>query len=164
MNKYFYTGPKIEIGKDSIKIKERNIRLSYQDIKSIRIKYTRLDRAGLLYIIAGIIALSLILFLFFIFIHGLFSDTTILRTSGLFYKRRMIILLLFFFTGGPFFIIFKVRKYLKKYLMLVISWDHHDFRIKISELGRDVNDLKTFFEGKVRSIRTDIPDKNNRKD
>lgn len=152
MNKRFYNGSKIEIGKDYIKIKRRNIRLSYQDIKLISIKNTRLDRAWLIYIIAGIISFSIILFLFYIVIQGLFSDSTILMRSGLFYRKRMIILLMFFFIGGPFFIIIKVKKYFKKYLMLVINWKHHDFRIRISDLGINAYELKIFFEGKVKSL------------
>ena len=162
MNKHFYNGQKIDIGKDYIKIKERNIRLSYQDIKVISIKYTRLDRAWFIYIIAGIIAFSIILYIFFIVVQGLYSDSTMLRTSGLFYRKRILILLMFFFISGPFFIVFKVKKYFKKYLMLVINWNHHDFRIKISDLGRSVYDLKMFFEGKVKLIKSDIPNETNK--
>ena len=157
MNKHFYKGPKIEIGKDYIRIKKRNIRLSYQEIKSIRIKKTRIDRAWLFYILTGFAGLSIILFLFYIFIQGLFNDTAILARSGLFYRKRIIVLLMFFFIGGPFFIIIKIKKYFKKDLMLVINWEHHDFRIKISDIGIDVYKLKMFFEGKLESLEFEIP-------
>ena len=63
---------------------------------------------------------------------------------------------MFFFIGGPFFIIVKIKKYFKKYLMLVIKWDHHDYRIKISDLGINVSKLKGYFEGKMESIHVDI--------
>ena len=59
---------------------------------------------------------------------------------------------MFFFIGGPLFIIFKVKKYFRKYEMLVIQWDHDEFRIKISDLRLKVNDLKVFFEGKIESF------------
>ena len=157
MNKHFYNGPKIEIRKDYIKIKERNIKLNYHDIKSISIKNTRLNRAWLLFIIAGIIAFSIIFSFFYLVIQGLFSDSSILSSSGLFYRKRIIIPLMFFFIGGPFFIIFRIKKYFKKYLMLVINWDHNDFRIKISDLGINVYELKKFLEGKIESVKFTIP-------
>jgi hypothetical protein len=156
MNKPFYNGPKIEIRKDYIKIKKRNIILNYEDIKSISIKHTRLDRAWFLYIIAGIISFSIILFLFCIVIRDLFSDSNTLVRSGLFYRKRMMILLMFFFIGGPLFIIVKIRKYFKTYLMLVINWKHHDFRIKISDMGINAYELKNFLENKVKSMVVDI--------
>jgi hypothetical protein len=64
---------------------------------------------------------------------------------------------MFFFIGGPFFIIFRIKKYFKKYLMLVINWDHNDFRIKISDLGINVYELKKFLEGKIESVKFTIP-------
>lgn len=156
MNRHFYKGPKIEIRKDYIKITKRNILLSYQDIKLISIKNTRLDRAWYLYIIAGIIAISIILYVFFMVIRGLINDSTILTNSGLYYRKHLISVFMFFFIGGPLFIIIKVKKYFKKYLMLVIHWDHHDFRIKISDLKINVYELKTFLKSKVGSMEFEI--------
>lgn len=68
----------------------------------------------------------------------------------------MMILLMFFFIGGPFLIIIKVKKYFRKYLMLVINWKHNDFRIRISDMGINVYALKIFFEGKVKYIVFDL--------
>ena len=65
MNKSFFNGPKIEIGREYIRLKKRNIRLTYQDIKLISIKNARIERAWLLYIIAGLIGLLIILYLFY---------------------------------------------------------------------------------------------------
>jgi len=156
MNRHFYNGSKIEIGKDYIKIKERNIRLNYQEIKSISIKNTRIHRAWLIYVIAGIVACCIILSLFCLLIHGLISNAAALRNSGLFYRKHVVVLLVFFFTGGPFFIVWKVKKYFKKYLMLIIKWDHDDFRIKISDLRINKNDLKKFFADKEKSFECDF--------
>ena len=149
MNKHFYNGPEIEIGKDFIRLKKKNLKLSYQDIKSIMIIKTRIDRAWLLYILAGIIAFAFILFLVFTVIQGLYSDSGFIARSGLFYRRRGMTILMFIFIGGPLFIIYKVKKYFQRPLMLVIKWDHHDFRIKISDMGIKVRDLELFLEGKI---------------
>jgi hypothetical protein len=157
MNKHFYNGPKVEIGKDFIKIKERNIKLSYQDIKLISIKNARVNRVWLLYIIAGIIGFSIILFLFCIVLQGLFSDSPKFAISGIFYRKRTIILFMLLFIGGPSFIIYKIKKYFKKYLMLIIQWDHHDFRIKISDLRINVNELRIFLESKTEFLEFDNP-------
>jgi len=156
MNKPFYSGPKIEIRKDFIKIKKRNITLNYDDIRRISIKHTRLDRAWFLYILAGVITFLIILFLFCIVIRDLFGDSNTLVRNGLFYRKRMMILLMLFFIGAPLFIIVKVKKYFRKYLMLVINWKHNDFRIRISDLGITAYELKNFFENKVKSMVFDI--------
>ena len=66
--------------------------------------------------------------------------------------------LIFIFIGGPFYIIFKIKKYFKRYLMLIIKWKHSDFRIKISDLGINVNELRMYLEGKMKSLEVDISD------
>ena len=151
MNKSFYNGPEIEIGETCIKIKKRNIKISYRDDGSIRIVDARLHRAWLLYILAGIAAMSLILLLFIMVIRGVFGDSAGWPNGGVFFRRRTIIPFMFIFIGGPVFIYMKIRKYFRKYPMLVIRWDHHDFRIRVSDLHVDAGDLKTFLETKTGS-------------
>jgi len=149
MSNHFYDGPKLKIGKDFIKIKERNILLDYSEIKSVSIRTSRLSKAWLLYIISGMIAMSVILILLFMVVYGLLTDSGAFAGNRLFTNRRIIILLMLIFIGGPFFIVYKIQKYFRKYLMLIIRWDHRDFRIKISDLKIDVNELKVFLERKI---------------
>ena len=65
---------------------------------------------------------------------------------------------MFIFIGGPFFIITRIKKYFKKYLILIIRWDHDEFRIKISDLGINASELKIFFESKTASVQVEIQD------
>jgi hypothetical protein len=155
MNNPFYNGPKIEIGKDFIRIKKGNTRINFLDIKSIRIKKTRIDRVWIIYILTGLIALSIILFAFWYFIMGLFVDPGMVN-QRLYTGKRVMILWMLLFIGGPFFIILKIKKYFRKHLMLVIKWDHHDFRIKISEMKINALELKSFFEGKIQQPDVDM--------
>ena len=157
MTKRFYIGPKIEIREDYINIKDKSIKLKYQDIRSIKIKYSRLNKAGILFVLIGIISLLIILYLFILVIQGVFIDSSLLSNNGFFFKKRVLILLVFIFIGGPFYIIFKIKKHFKKYLMLIIKWKHSDFRIQISELGINVNELWMYLEGKIESLEFDIP-------
>jgi hypothetical protein len=149
MSKHFYNGSKLEISTSGIKIKKRNIKLTYPEITRITIKRTRLSRAGLLIIIAGALVIIAILFLFFLFIRGAFSDATFSSHGGLYYRKRVVVALLVFFIGGPLFIFVKIRKYFPKHEMLVISWKHHDYRVKLSDLGVNASELKRFLEDKV---------------
>ena len=151
MNKSFYNGPKLEIGKDYIRIKKRKTRLNYQDIRLNSIKKARPDRAWLLYIIAGLIGLMVILYLFYLVIQGLFSESDFIARSGLFYRKRGIVVVMFILIGGPLFIIYKIKKYFKRDLRLIIKWYHHDFRIKISDMGIKASDLKMFLEERIES-------------
>ena len=41
--------------------------------------------------------------------------------------------------------------------MLVIKWDHEDFRIKISDIGQNVDELTMFFESKIENIKISVP-------
>jgi hypothetical protein len=65
--------------------------------------------------------------------------------------------MVFILIGGPLFIISKIKKYFKKYLMLVIKWQNDDFRIKISELKKNEIEIKKFFEGKVKGKVLNFP-------
>ena len=153
MKKQFYSGPKIEIGQDHIKIKEQNIRLNYKDIKSIGIKNTRLSRKWLLYLVTGVLAFIVILGIFFLFIRGSIDDQAHVPGSGFYNRKHSISLLMFIFIGGPLVILFKVKKYFRKHIMLVIKWENADFRIKISDMGIDANELKMFLERKIESSK-----------
>jgi len=157
MAKRFYNGPQIEINDDYIYIKDKNIKLKYQDIKSIKVKYSRLSKAWILFILIGIISLSIILYLYILVIQGVFFDSSLLSINGIFYRKRMLVLLIFILIGGPFYIIFKIKKYFKKYLMLIIKWDHSDFRIQILPLSINVNELRMFLGRKIESLEFEIP-------
>ena len=158
MNKHFCHGKEIVIGTGFIWLKEKNLRLSYDAIRSVSIRMARLHRAGLFYIIAGMAALALILGLFMAGITGLLDHPENPAILGLFNRRHGISLLLFFFIGGPAFIIARIRKYFRKYPMLVIRWKHRDFRIRISDLKINVQDLKVFLESRVGCLAFELPD------
>lgn len=155
MNKPFYSGPKIEIGRDFIKIKKGNTRIYYPDIKSISIKHSRLNRAWFLYILTGMIALSIILFAFWYFIMGLFVDPGFVNQK-LYTGKRVMILWMLLFLGGPFFIILKIKKYFKRHMMLIIKWDHHDFRIKTSGLKINLSEFERFLKDKIDAQKLEI--------
>jgi hypothetical protein len=155
MNKPFYNGSGIEISKDFIRIKKGNYRIDYKDILSIRIKKTRIDRAWIIYILTGLIALSIILFVFCYFIAGLFFDPGLVNQK--FYTgKRVMILWMLLFLGGPFFIILKIKKYFRKHMMLIIKWGHHDFRINISGMNINLHELERFLEGKIDAQKFEI--------
>jgi len=144
MNKSFYNGPRILISEDFIKIKDRNLRLEYKDILLVAVRKTRIDKWWLLYILAGIILCLTILYLFFLTIKGITNDSGILA-GGNYHRNRFITVLVFFFIGSPVFIIGKIKKYFKKHLMLIINWEHGEFRMKISSMGISEDELKNYF-------------------
>ena len=148
MNKPFCRGPNIVIGSDYIRLKETDTKLVYSEIRSVSIRNARLHRAGLLFILSGVVALALIFWLFLYAIIGLGNDTANPASHAIFYRKHGISLVLFLFIGGSVFIVTKTRKYLKKYPMLVIRWGGRDFRIKISELDKNAEELTMFFESK----------------
>ena len=41
--------------------------------------------------------------------------------------------------------------------MLIIRWEKHEYRIRVSELGVRAIDLKRFLEGKTTLLEYDIP-------
>ena len=148
MNKPFCRGPNIVIGNDFIRLKETDTKLTYGELRSVSIRNVRVHRAGLLFILAGVVALVLILWLFLYAIIGLGNDTANPASHAIFYRKHGISLVLFLFIGGPVFIVSKTRKYFKKYPMLVIRWGSRDFRIKIADLDKNADELRMFFDGK----------------
>jgi hypothetical protein len=52
----------------------------------------------------------------------------------------------------PIVISYRIARYLTRPLMLIIKWDKGEFRIKFSELGISVAELKSFLAGKVEVV------------
>jgi hypothetical protein len=151
MKNSFYNGPKIEIGEHYIKIKKKDLRLSYSEIKSADIKNTRSDRFWLVYIIAGIIIILIFLYFLFLTIQGLMNGSSFITGNGHRNNYKSLAFIIAFLTGVPLFIISRIKKYFRKYPVMIIVWKKHEFRIKISELGIKENELKSFIESKVKT-------------
>jgi len=148
LNNELYNGPKLKIGKDAVVIKARNIKLGFSEIESVCIKNTRISRASIFLVMAGILALAVILYLLIVFIQGMMGEMAAFSGGGLYYRKHLISVIMFFFIGAPIIIILKIKKYLRKEMMLVIRWKNDDFRIKVSEMRRTVYEINNFFESK----------------
>ena len=152
MKNSFYNGPKLEIREHYIKIKKRNIKLSYSDIKSVNIKNTHTGKAWILFIITGIIVILAFICILFLTIQGLLTGSSFITSKGHHNNYKSLAFIIAFLVGVPLFIASKITKYFRKHPMLIITWEQGDFRIKISELGIKESEVKRFFEGKVKVI------------
>jgi hypothetical protein len=56
----------------------------------------------------------------------------------------------------PVVISFRISRYFTKPVMLIIKWDRGEFRMKFSELGISVGELKQYLEGKVLFVTHDM--------
>jgi len=157
VNRYLCNGPKIAIGQDHIGLKERNTRLDYRDIRSVSIINARSHRAWLFYVVAGTAGLVVILLLLYLVIRGFINDPATSPGNSFYYRKHAISILFFFFIAGPVYLISRLRKYSRKQPMLIIRWEKHEYRIRVSELGVRAIDLKRFLEGKTTLLEYDIP-------
>ena len=48
----------------------------------------------------------------------------------------------------PVIISLRIKKYFRRQVMLIIKWDHDEFRIKFNDLNITTSELKRYFEGK----------------
>ena len=110
MTTYFYNGPKISIAEDYVRIKEKNIKLDYKEIKSISIQTTRLDKEWMLFIIGGLLISLFLLFVFCLIIQSLLNDSSVLSSRGPYERKSFSQLLVLIFIGVPVFIIIKIKK------------------------------------------------------
>ncbi len=149
MKDYLYNGPKLAIRIDSIRIKKRKINLAYQDISSVRISKAGLKRGWVGIILLGIMLISLLIYILYLFLaHFYFiSDAH----SGHFnYPRRSPGILIGILVILPVVIFLSIKKYFRRHIMLIIKWDHDEFRIKLQELNISLSVLKRYLEGKVK--------------
>ena len=129
--------------------------LSYGDITSVRITKTHLIRGWLVMILLGVIAdvvLYLLLYLFLVHFYGM-SDVH----GGHFQSgRRSPGIIIGILIVLPVIIFIRIKRYFPKFTMLIIKWDHGEFRVKLSELNISAGELKQYLEGKVKSVEVDV--------
>jgi hypothetical protein len=144
-----YNGTRLVIKSDGIKIRKRNLMISYPEITSITIKKARLTRGWLGLILLGVIldiVLVYLLYLFLVNFYGL-SD---FHGGHFHYSRRSPGIVIGILLVLPIFISFRIRRYFTRPVMLIIKWDRCEFRMKFSEINIPVAELKRYLEGKVK--------------
>ena len=151
MKDVLYNGPEIAIRIDGIRIKKRKITLKYDDISSIKIRKARISRFWLLFILSGIV---LNIFLIFLLYHILtdfyfISDT---HHRSIQNARRSQGMIIGFLVILPVVISLWMQKYFRRFNMLIIIWNHSEFRIKLDDLHISTSELKGYLEGRVKSL------------
>ncbi len=148
MKDILYNGPRLVIKTDGIKIRKRNLKLSYPEIGSITIKKARLTRGWLGLILLGVILDIVLVYLLYLFVANVY-DLSDLHRGHFHYSRRSSGIVLGILLVLPIVISFRISRYFSRPLMLIIKWDRSEFRIKFSELKISVAELKSYLEGKV---------------
>ncbi|TRZ71940.1 MAG: hypothetical protein D4R97_06315 [Bacteroidetes bacterium] len=149
-----YNGPRLVLKMDGIKIRKRNLMISYPDITSITIKKARLARGWLGLILLGVILDIALVFLLYLFLVN-FYDLPDVHGGHFHYSRRSSGIVIGILLVLPIFISFRIRRYFKRPVMLIIKWDRGEFRMKFSELNISVAELKRYLEGKVEIVTRD---------
>jgi len=148
MKTVLYSGPKLLIKDDGIRIRKRKVFIPYQDIKSIKIKNAHVTRGWLGLIFIGIILNIFILFLLYYFLMN-FYDMVDAHGNHLHYSHRSPGMIVGFLVILPVIISFRLVRYFNRPLMVIIKWDKQEFRIRFSELNLSVSELRSFLEGKA---------------
>jgi hypothetical protein len=143
-----YSGPRLVIKSDGIKIRKINLLIRYPEITSVTIKKARLTRGWLGLILLGIILDILFLYLLYFFVANVY-DLSDLHRGHFHYSRRSSGIILGILLALPIFISFRIGRYFTRPLMLIIKWDHGEFRIRFSELKISVEELKNYLDTKV---------------
>jgi hypothetical protein len=149
----FYSGPKLVIRPDGIKIRKRNINLKYPDISSISIRKARLTRGWLGLMLLGIILNIVILYLLYLFLNHFYFISDV-HEAHYHYSRRSPGIIIGLLIILPVIISLRITKYFRKQVMLIIKWNHNEFRIKLSEMNISEGELKRYLEGKGVKIVT----------
>jgi hypothetical protein len=152
---YLYNGPGLAIRNDGLRIKKRKLTLSYQDISSIGIRKARLTRGWLGLILLGIILITGILCLLYLFLAHFYFISDV-HGAHYHYARRSPGIIIGILVILPVIIFLRIKKYFRKQVMLIIKWDHDEFRIKFSELNITENELKRYLEGKAIVITSEL--------
>lgn len=148
MKDILYTGPRLVIKRDGIKIRKRNLTISYPEITSITIKKSRLTHGWLGLIVLGVILDIGLVYLLYLFVANVY-DLSDLHGGHFHYSRRSSGMVIGILLVLPIFISFRIRRYFTRPVMLIIKWDRGEFRMKFSEINISVAELKRYLEGKV---------------
>ncbi len=149
MKDYLYNGPKLAIRIDGIRIKKRKINLAYRDISSVRIRKAGLKRGWLGIILLGILLIILLIYILYLFLAHFYFISDI-HSRHFNYSRRSPGIIIGILVILPVVIFLSIKKYFRRYIMLIIKWDHDEFRIKLKELNIPLSELKRYLEGKVK--------------
>jgi hypothetical protein len=145
MKDYLYNGPKLAIGTDGIRIKERKITLSYKDISAITIRKARVTRGWIGMILLGMALNVILLGLLFLFLTNYIFMSDI--HGGHFHSsRRSPGIIIGILLVLPVVISIWMKKYFKRDIMLIIKSDHNEFRIKFRDLNLPVLEVKRYLE------------------
>lgn len=148
MKEILYSGPKLVIKSDGIRIRKEKLTIPYPEISSVTIKKAHVTRGWLGMLLLGIILDIVILYLLYQFVVNVY-DLSDLHGGHFHYPRRSSGMVLGILLALPIIISYYVSRYFTRPLMLVIKWDGGEFRIKFSELHLTVAELKSYLEGKV---------------
>ena len=148
MKDILYSGPKLVIKSDGIKIRKRNLKITYPEICSITLRKARLIRGWLGLIFLGVILNIILFYLLYIFMVNVY-DMSDLHGGHIHLPRRSSGVVLGILLVLPIVITYRISKYFTRPLMLIIKWDRGEFRMKFSELNISIAELKSYLEGKV---------------
>ena len=143
-----YNGSSLVINRDGIKIRKRNLAISYPEITSITIKKARLTHGWLGLIFLGVILDIGIVYLLYHFLVNVY-DLPGVHGGHFHYSRRSTGIVLGILLVLPIVISFRISRYFSRPVMLIIKWDRGEFRMKFSEINISVAELKRYLEGKV---------------
>jgi len=155
MKDYLYNGPELAIRIDGIRIKKRKINLTYQEVSSVRIRKAGLKRGWLGIILLGIILIILLIYILYLFLAHFYFISD-LHSGHFHYPRRSPGIIIGILVIIPIMIFLRLKKYFRRHIMLIIKWDHDEFRIKLKELNIPVSELKRYLEGKVKFTEHEI--------
>lgn len=153
MKDIIYNGPRLVIKTDGIILRKKKLRISYPEITSITVKKARLTRGWLGLILLGIVLDTGLVYLLYHFLANYYDLQEFHGHSH--YSRRGSGMLIGFLLVIPIFITYRITRYFTKPLMLIIKWEKGEFRMKFSELGLSVGELKQYLEGKVAFMTRD---------
>ena len=152
MKDILYSGPRLVIKADGIKIRKGNLKITYPEISSITIRKARLTHGWLGLILLGVILDIILVYLFYIFMVKVY-DMSDLHGGHIHLPRRSSGVILGILLVLPIVITFRISRYFTRPLMLIIKWDRGEFRMKFSELNISVAELKSYLEGKVEIVK-----------
>lgn len=149
-----YSGPKLVIKSDGIKIRKKNRMIRYSEIRSVTVRKAHLTRGWPGLILGGILLVLLLLFVLYLFVTNVY-DLADFRSHHIRISRRGSGIVLGLLIALPVYITFRVSRYFTRPLMLIIKWEGGEFRMKFSELGISVAALKGYLAGKVEVVSRD---------
>ena len=129
--------------------------LRYDDIISIRITKAHLTRGWLGLILLGVIADAVLFYLLYLFLIHFYSMSDL---HGGHYQsgRRSPGIIIGILVVLPVIIFIRIKRYFPTYPMLIIRWDHGEFRVRLSELKITAGEVKQYLESKGQPVEMEV--------